>query len=293
VDRGYNGVGAAPNGDGAAEAAMTQLEEFESVPAGPRRPGGPKLLPIALVAVAIVLAGLIWFFWLRDRTGGEPPPPAEPMPAAAVETAEPEPELELPPLDASDALVREMVAGVSGNPVLASWLVNEELVRRFVAAAVSVAAGDVPASQLRFMAPAEGFRERRSGARVVLDPESYDRFDRMVGAFLSLDTAGSAELFERIEPLAQEAYRDLGYPDGDFREVLGKAIRHLLRTPRVSGAIELVPKVESFEFADSDLEALSDAQKQLVRIGPDNTARIQAKLRELGLALGFSPEQLR
>lgn len=271
---------------------MTQLEEFESMPAGPRRPGGPKVLPIVVVAVVVVLAFVIWYFWLRSPA--PPPAPVEAAaPAAPAPVAPAEPELELPPLDASDAVVRELVAGVSSNPVLASWLVNEELVRRFVAAAVMLAAGDVPASQLRFMAPDEGFRERRSGARVVLDPESYDRFDRMVGAFLSLDTAGAAELFRRVEPLAQEAYRDLGYPDGDFREVLGKAIRHLLRTPRVSGAIELVPKVESFEFADPDLEALSDAQKQLVRIGPENTARIQAKLRELGLALGFSPDQLR
>ena len=51
--------------------------------------------------------------------------------------------------------------------------------------------------------------------------------------------------------------------------------------------VELVPAVRSYHFADPALEALSPAQKQLLRLGPGNARRVQAKLRELAPALGL------
>jgi hypothetical protein len=44
-----------------------------------------------------------------------------------------------------------------------------------------------------------------------------------------------------------------------------------------------------YEYADRKLEALTPAQKQLLRMGPSNVARIQAKLREVQAALGSDP----
>ena len=64
----------------------------------------------------------------------------------------------------------------------------------------------------------------------------------------------------------------------------------------VSGAVAyltlLERKLNSFEYADPRLEALSPAQKHLLRLGPEYAARVQGKLYELGIALGFSPEEL-
>ena len=47
----------------------------------------------------------------------------------------------------------------------------------------------------------------------------------------------------------------------------------------------LVAEVKRYEFADPNLESLPDAQKQLLRMGPENQARVVAKLREIGAAL--------
>ncbi len=44
-----------------------------------------------------------------------------------------------------------------------------------------------------------------------------------------------------------------------------------------------------YEYADRTLEALTPAQKQLLRMGPANVARIQAKLREFQAALAIPP----
>jgi len=45
-------------------------------------------------------------------------------------------------------------------------------------------------------------------------------------------------------------------------------------------------------MADEDLENLSDAQKHLLRMGPQNTRKIQNKLWEMAVALGVPKSQL-
>ncbi len=46
-------------------------------------------------------------------------------------------------------------------------------------------------------------------------------------------------------------------------------------------------KVKTYRYVDPKLEALSPAQKQLLRMGPENAQKIQAKLRELAGVLGL------
>ena len=252
--------------------------------------------PIAgaiVVAIALVLA---YFLWFRHRQPPPPPPPVaaeQPAAAPAAASTTATDDFQLPVLEASDAVVRQLAATLSSHPRLAAWLVNEDLVRRFTVAVTNLAEGITPRTHLAFMEPRQEFDVLQRGEAVVIDPRSYARFDTVVGVFESLDTAGVAQLFERFEPLMEEAYRDLGYPDGGFRATLLRAIRELLATPRLEGDPEVRAGVTSYTFADPRLEGLSGAQKQLLRMGPRNVARVQAKLSEIALALGFSPDQFR
>jgi hypothetical protein len=45
-------------------------------------------------------------------------------------------------------------------------------------------------------------------------------------------------------------------------------------------------------MVDPELESLSQAQKHLLRMGPENILRIQSKLRELAKALGIASSKL-
>jgi hypothetical protein len=47
-----------------------------------------------------------------------------------------------------------------------------------------------------------------------------------------------------------------------------------------------------YAFADPRDEGLTPAQKQLLRMGPGNARIVQAKLREIALALGIPPQRL-
>jgi hypothetical protein len=57
-------------------------------------------------------------------------------------------------------------------------------------------------------------------------------------------------------------------------------------SPAIEDAPPLVAHVKRYEFADVGLESLSDAQKQLLRMGPKNAALVAGKAREMEAALG-------
>jgi hypothetical protein len=90
-----------------------------------------------------------------------------------------------------------------------------------------------------------------------------------------------------LAPLFAQAYAQIGRDRSDFDAALAAAFGELLRTPVRDGEPELVAGIRSYRFADPELEELSPAQKDLLRMGPGNARLVQAKLRELAAALGL------
>lgn len=247
--------------------------------------GRPAVIA-AVVAVVILVAGGAWW-WLRSGDGGELPP-AEPgvRDTPAARAAPPDSALDLPELDASDALVRDLAAGLSSRPQLAEWLATDRLVRRFVGAVVQVAAGLSPRDEVDFMEPEGEFRVREPGDTTVVAPDAYRRYDAAAATFVALDTRGTARLYRNLRPLFREAYRDLGFREGSFDGALARAVETLLAVPVPEGPVEVVSMGGGlYEYRDPALQRLSPAQKHLLRMGPENVRRVQAKLRELADAL--------
>jgi hypothetical protein len=202
------------------------------------------------------------------------------------------PEPPLPSLADSDSLVHSVVEALSSNPKIGEWLATEELIRRFVAAVDNLAEGKSPRPQLDPLWPEERFSVIRVDDILTIAPSSYRRYDLIAEVFVSLDTDGTVETYRRLAPLVTEAYADLGYPDRSFDETLAAAIRELLRAPRLEAEVEVAPRVISYEYTDWELEGLSAAQRQLLRMGPQNVARVQKKLRELAAALEIPEREL-
>jgi hypothetical protein len=167
-----------------------------------------------------------------------------------------------------------------------SWFVNEDLVRRFVASVDNIASGVSPQTHLDFLRPREGFEvdERRDGV-LVIEPDSFARYDQVAQVFASLDTEGTAALYRELEPLVDEAYAEIGPADGDFDDRLDKAFDLLLAVPVVEGPAQVEQLVLTYAWADDELEALSAAQRHFLRMGPENVSLIQGKLGELRAVL--------
>ena len=243
-------------------------------PDDPAQPTLPEALPPAPVAAPPVPIAV------RPPA----PPTARPAKPTPPSTAVSRPEL--PPLGRSDPLVRQRIRGLSERLSSDPWLDRGDLVRLFTVAVVNVAEGQTPRKQLADLAPSEPFATVVEDERILIDPETYRRYDTIAEAFVSLNTQASVEFFRDIRPLVVEAYGELGYPDRVFEDDLNSAIDELLAVPVLDADLELSRRTVGYEYIDSDLEALSPAQKQLLRMGPRNVRLIQAKLLELSTALG-------
>jgi hypothetical protein len=248
---------------------------------------------LTAAAILLVLVAVFAFYYFviykNPAKGGETapvPPSAEEQKQLAP--AEPSDVPAVPPvsLDQSDDLVRRLAREISSHPRLAAWLKSEQLIRHFVGAVDNIANGLSPRSHITFFMPDGDFEVIKTGNLFVADPDGFARYNPVVDVFVSLDTPQCVSLLRGLKPLCQEAYRDLGYPDQDFEQTLVRAISELLETPIVEGDIILEKAVLNYTMLDPNLENLSDAQKHLLRMGPENVEAIQRKLREIAAALG-------
>ena len=257
-----------------------------------------KVIGIGLVVIVIIAAGVGIYYYLHQKPARSPtsieqpagkqtsPSLEKPVPGKEV------PAIALPALRDSDEWLRKKLKDLSPYPKLAEWLKVNDLIRRITAAVDNIAHGTSPRAHLKFLTPNKSFTVVEKGEDLYLNPQSYRRYDLVADVFASLDANGSVRIFREIKPLFQEAYQELGYPNQDFQETLIQAIKELLGTPIVKGDIAVVQAVTTYQMVDENLEDLDDAQKDLLRMGPQNIRKVQNKLREMALALGVPENQL-
>lgn len=274
---------------------MTELQ-FDPInetpaPDGPRRPRRTIWGVAVLIALASALG--LWQYLRSSRPANAPPAaaaapdtaptPPVPAPSPAVHS----PDLGLPDLGQSDSFVRSLIAELFGSPELDRWLASsEELLRQGVRAVLAVAEQRSARRFLTFL-PVEGrFAVDARGAGWIIAPESYRRYDRVVDLFVGLDAREIARFVKRLEPLLSRAMDEEAFPGTDFETTLKSAIEHLSATPLPAEELEVVRGDDGlYNFADPRLEVLSAPQKQLLRLGQRNGARVRAKLAEVEQAL--------
>jgi hypothetical protein len=250
----------------------------------------PALAIFAALLLIVAIAVIFATRGCRDESAEpsaplqmtEPSPTPEPTPSLQDRLSA---RLKGITLGTSDTVIRELVAALSDRPEIGAWLVNEDLVRRFVASVNNIAEGKDPRQHLEFLRPETSFRAAERNGRIVVDPDSYRRYDTVTKVFTSLDSEGTAALLAELKPLIDDAYAEIASPGSRFEDRLQAAIDELLEVPIPTDEVELQPRVLTFAYADEDLERLSPAQRQLLRMGPDNMRAIQAKLRELRSAI--------
>lgn len=244
-------------------------------------------IAILLAGVAALVAAGWFFFWPRETRLPLPPDaprvqPAAPAPQGprypAPVADEPKP---LPSLAESDATLVDALAGIAGADKVARFLVPEGIVRRVVATIDNLPRAGY-AARLNPIRPLEGLMKAQGeGATLAIAPDNSARYVPAVRAFESLDSKRLVGLYARTYPLFQQAYVELGYPNGYFNDRLVEVIDHLLQAPDLKGAPQLAVPHVLFQYADPQLESRSSGQKVLMRMGADNEARVKAKLREL------------
>jgi hypothetical protein len=233
--------------------------------------------PWILLAVVIVVAigfGL-WRFLrgppLEEVLAEKPRPPAEAAPQPEAKPA--------PPPDA--ATTRSLLDAVSPHPLVRRGLSEGDVVRRWVVVTDNLAEGVSPRAQLGFLAPPAPFSVERRGAKTVVAPAAYARYDAFADAVSSVDAAALSRVYGALHGVLEAAYRALGYPNASLDKVTARALRRVANAPVPPGEAEVVPIPGGWAFADPGLESLSQVEKHVLRLGPRNARLVQAKAREL------------
>jgi hypothetical protein len=257
------------------------------------------LVPVIL---ALAVAAALWFF---ARQGGEPEPsavespppetkelvagegagPLYPMP----DVSEPIDESQLrplPPLDASDEYFRLEIVELYGEAI-DKLLVESGLIEKIVATVDSLPRAHV-AEKIRPVGRLDGefaVDGQDGSGEFALNPDNYARYDTLVQVVTSADIDRVVDTYRRFYPLFQDAYVNLGYPNGYFNDRVVEVIDHLLETPELEGPVELVRPNVLYLYADPELESRSSGQKLLLRMGPQHTASVKQTLRKLRAAV--------
>ncbi len=265
-----------------------------------RRPGMPRATPgdetvgRRVVAGAVLLAGVAAGAWWAFFRAAPPAPVEEPAVAPAV-TAESPPAVRhpveaspaealvepLPALDASDARAAREATALVGKPAFDELFAGEGLLRRVVATVDNLPRRNLPATQRPLRGATGAFLASGTEDAPVLDEANYARYQPYARLAALVDARAAVAAYQRLYPLAQQAYEELGYPGRYFNDRLVEVIDDLLAAPELDGPVPLKRPNVLYEFADPDLEARPAGQKILIRMGPANARQVKSKLREI------------
>jgi len=193
---------------------------------------------------------------------------------------------ELPPEptvteETADIYARESIESVNGGKALAQFVAGDYIVERAVAIVDALRRGEVPYKLLPVGRPSKPFPISDDGLRVIMDPSGFGRYDGFAQWVNGIDVLAIVELLNDYEQIATEALSRMGVGDFDIRSAVLAATTEILATPIAPQSAELMKREANWVYMDPELEALSSLQKQVLRMGPENSEIIQAKAREL------------
>jgi hypothetical protein len=257
---------------------------------------------VFFLLLALAVGAALYYLWSkRDFLGlpqpastppaAEPaaPPEAKPEAAPRVEAPPAEPAKSLPSIEQSDAMMRDTVSSLVGRKAFESMVYPSQLVRRIVATVDNLPRETAPRRVMPLEPVPGAFGVSSEGDEITLAAANAQRYSAYVHVFEALDARALAQRYAEAYPLFQRAYAELGFPNARFHDRLLAAIDDMLEAPTPAGPVKLVRPKVLYQFADPELEGLSAGQKIMLRMGPENAARVKAKLRELRRELAAQP----
>ena len=202
-----------------------------------------------------------------DETPTAPPPPPPPKPPAMAE---------------SDGPVEALLQEQFGNGLMAAILRPKELVRHIVVTVDNLDRTPIPMRFWPIQGVAGDLVIDGGGDFMTIAPQNAKRYDRHVRAFTQADPKKLVNTYRFLYPLFQEAYEDLGYPDGYFNDRLVAVIDHLIKAPAPKPPVSLVQPSVFYKYKRDELEKnASWGQKTLIRMGSAHAKAVKVQLQRL------------
>lgn len=251
--------------------------------------------PAAVLVIVLAVAAGFWWWYLQMRTPVASAPaasaPAVSRPAASAASGP------AYPLDTADeapltlAQVEPALADLFGASAVKSFLQVDDFPRRAVATIDNLGRSHAP-SAVWPVRPAPGrFTVEQDAQGTTIAAANAQRYAPFVRWASEVDATRAVQLYRRMYPLLEHAWRELGLGNGYLNDRVVEVIDTLLAAPEPASAPQVrLQDVKGpypserpwvrYEFVDPALESLSAGQKIMVRIGTSNERTLKLKLRE-------------
>lgn len=187
----------------------------------------------------------------------------------------------LPSLHDSDDSVVSALETLTNGGNLSALLIQPQVVQRIVATVDALPRRGLNTVMLPVRLPKGAFATRVVDGATVVAEQNDARYAPYMRLVQSSDPDKLVAWYVHSYPLFEQAYRHLGYPKGYFNDRLIVVIDNLLATPDIKQRPTLVLSNGYYRYSDPKLESLSSGQRAMLRVGPDNEAKLKARLREI------------
>ncbi|MCL1078819.1 DUF3014 domain-containing protein [Parashewanella spongiae] len=274
--------------------------------------GNNVMLIIVVIMLAVVATGGYYYLNQTSEPILEPVVepvvvpevlPEQPLPTENIPEPQPEPIIEpisepevieqskaavvepksepLPSLEQSDGFLVKKTKDAFKRISIDNILKKDNVARQFVVFVDHIARGDVARKASPLVAPEQQFDVLEVSEKTYLNPDSYHRYDIYAGLLEQMSATAIIDTYTKLMPLLEDAFAELGYEDVSFNQRVRKAIREVMNAPVIEQPIELTSVSVNYKFKDDKLEALPNAQKLMIRMGPDNTRKIKLALKKV------------
>ncbi|MBO1897272.1 DUF3014 domain-containing protein [Shewanella sp. BF02_Schw] len=288
---------------------MQVNEEDRITPQAAEKPGSNMLL-IAIAVIALLGASSYFYFTSDDTEEFEPvvitpvelpeSVPETPIEQTSIEepqnitttddvvpTGDSETSSEavvaepLPALAESDDFVEAKTLAIANGMKIAPMILKKDIARQFVVFVDNLAQGDIVRKASPLKGPDTQFTVSEITNKTYLNPDGYHRYDLYANFIAGLSEKDLVTTYTELKPLFAEAFTELGYSDIDFDKRMQQAFSMIASAPIIEDPIELSSISVNYKYVDPNLEALPNAQKLLIRMGPDNTRKIKEAVKKL------------
>lgn len=191
----------------------------------------------------------------------------------------------LPTLQESDQWLAEKLPTITWRKELLKLVIDDDMIRRLVVFTDNFAQGILAYEHSPLIKPNTSFsaREINENGQVVIkwDETSSRRFSLYVDLLRSVDSDTLVSWYYELKPLVDEAYRELGYPNEDFTDILQEAMTKVLDMDIPKERLELTRSSVMYQYKNEEIEKLDDAEKLMLRLGKENLLVIKSVLLEI------------
>ncbi len=202
----------------------------------------------------------------------------------------------LPLLDESDNWLKEKLPSLTWRKELLKLVIDDDMIRRFVVFTDNFSQGILAYKHRPLVLPSSSFSaietqvfDDKNQQEWLWDSQSEKRFSLYIDLLKSIDGDSVIRWYHEVKPLIDQAYAELGYPDDDFTDTLQDAITRVLDAELPKYPLKIIRPSVMFKYQDSEIEALDDVDKFLLRLGKENLLVVKSALLEFSEKLNQEP----